>query len=87
MATRRDHLEDPAGTGEDLVTPASAERKNDSMGINGYNEVANSRRTRLVAGWVPAHHPEQREYAVTEGPVANVRRSRAEEEPQAGPQV
>ncbi|MFI9527499.1 MULTISPECIES: hypothetical protein [Micromonospora] len=51
---------------------------------NGYNGVANARRTRLVAGWVPAHHPEPREYAVTDGPVANVRRSRAEEEPPTG---
>ncbi|MER7166307.1 hypothetical protein [Micromonospora sp. NPDC000207] len=50
------------------------------MGNNGYNGVANARRTRLVAGWVPVHHSEPREYAVTEGPVANVRRSRAEEE-------
>ncbi|MEV1147932.1 hypothetical protein [Micromonospora sp. NPDC049799] len=41
--------------------------------------VANSRRTRLGAGWVPGHHTEPREYEVTEGPVANALRSRAEE--------
>ena len=40
--------------------------------------VANSRRTRLGAGWVPVHHAEPREYEVTEGPVANTLRSRAE---------
>ncbi|SCL16119.1 hypothetical protein GA0070616_0933 [Micromonospora nigra] len=48
-----------------------------------FGAVANARRTRLGAGWAPTHHPETREYQVTDGPVANVRRSRAEEE-QAG---
>ncbi|MER7890961.1 hypothetical protein AB0C04_08210 [Micromonospora sp. NPDC048909] len=42
--------------------------------------VANSRRTRLSAGWTPAHHAEQREYEVTDGPVANALRSRAPED-------
>ncbi|WBB67251.1 hypothetical protein [Micromonospora sp. WMMD812] len=42
--------------------------------------VANSRRTRLSAGWTPTHHTEPREYEVTDGPVANVLRSRAPED-------
>jgi hypothetical protein len=46
--------------------------------------VANARRTRLGADWVSAHHTEEREYPVTEGPVANANRSRAEEDPAAG---
>lgn len=46
--------------------------------------VANARRTRLGAGWVPAHHAEPREYQVTDGPVANDRRSRAEEDAAGG---
>ncbi|MFY1703351.1 MULTISPECIES: hypothetical protein [Micromonospora] len=66
---------------------SSVERKNNSMGNNGYNAVANTRRTRLGAGWVPVHHAESREYAVTDGPVANDRRSRAEDEPPATNQV
>jgi hypothetical protein len=55
-----------------------------SMG--GHNGVANARRTRLTAGWVPAQHLEPREYEITDGPVANARRSRAEEDPAAGEQ-
>ncbi|QGN47680.1 hypothetical protein ACN26Y_16275 [Micromonospora sp. WMMD558] len=46
--------------------------------------VANARRTRLGAGWVPAHHMEIREYEVTDGPVANSVRSRHEEDTAAG---
>ncbi|MGN9775621.1 hypothetical protein ACTMS0_07570 [Micromonospora sp. H33] len=46
--------------------------------------VANARRTRLGAGWVPTHHVETREYEVTDGPVANSVRSRQEEETAAG---
>ncbi|MER7456551.1 hypothetical protein [Micromonospora sp. NPDC126480] len=42
--------------------------------------VANTRRTRLGAGWVPTHHTEAREYEVTDGPVANSVRSRNDEE-------
>ncbi len=42
--------------------------------------VANTRRTRLSAGWVPTHHTEAREYEVTDRPVANSVRSRNEEE-------
>ncbi|TQJ24161.1 hypothetical protein ACQP2C_24215 [Micromonospora zamorensis] len=49
----------------------------------GHNGVANARRTRLTAGWVP-EQLEPREYQLTDGPVANVRRSRAEEDPAAG---
>ncbi|MEH0971343.1 hypothetical protein V6U77_09450 [Micromonospora sp. CPCC 205546] len=43
--------------------------------------VANSRRTRLNAGWTPSHHTEPREYEIVEGPVANALRSRAEDDP------
>ncbi|MFG3704288.1 hypothetical protein ACGF7U_06070 [Micromonospora sp. NPDC047670] len=46
--------------------------------------VANSRRTRLSAGWTPTHHTEPREYEITEGPVANALRSRAEEDGATG---
>ncbi|MDZ5445454.1 hypothetical protein U2F26_22435 [Micromonospora sp. 4G57] len=46
-----------------------------------YHGVANSRRTRLSADWHP-HQCAAREYPVTEGPVANARRSRAEEDPE-----
>ncbi|MCX4470986.1 hypothetical protein OOK41_11810 [Micromonospora sp. NBC_01655] len=46
--------------------------------------VANARRTRLGAGWVAADTTEAREYSVTDGPVANARRSRAEEDPAGG---
>ncbi|MEV1330121.1 hypothetical protein AB0J20_11145 [Micromonospora costi] len=53
-------------------------------GTNGHNGVANARRTRLTADWVPEHHTEPREYEVTDGPVANARRSRAERDPAAG---
>ncbi|MEU7801268.1 hypothetical protein AB0B10_18560 [Micromonospora arborensis] len=42
--------------------------------------IANARRTRLGAGWVPSHLADHREYEVTNGPVANERRSRAEDE-------
>ncbi|WP_199562368.1 hypothetical protein [Micromonospora deserti] len=42
--------------------------------------VANSRRTRLTAGWTPMHHTEPRKYEITDGPVANALRSRAEED-------
>ncbi|TWJ20436.1 hypothetical protein [Micromonospora endolithica] len=47
--------------------------------------VANSRRTRLGAGWVPAHHAEPREYEISDRPVANALRSRAEENGTDGP--
>ncbi|NBE83771.1 hypothetical protein GVV04_22960 [Micromonospora sp. NEAU-HG-1] len=54
-------------------------------GNDTYNgAVANVRRTRLDAGWVAAHTTEIREYSVTDGPVANARRSRAEEDPAGG---
>ncbi|SCF41390.1 hypothetical protein [Micromonospora mirobrigensis] len=53
-------------------------------GIYGHNGVANSRRTRLGAGWLPTHHTEPREHEVTDGPVANARRSRAEDEAPGG---
>ncbi|MDG4805329.1 hypothetical protein O7634_00975 [Micromonospora sp. WMMD1120] len=56
------------------------------MGMMGHNGVANARRTRLTAGWVPAQRLEPREYQVTDGPVANARRSRAEDELAAGNQ-
>ncbi|MFI6265215.1 hypothetical protein [Micromonospora sp. NPDC051006] len=46
--------------------------------------LANVRRTRLGAGWAPSHEMEPREYQVTDGPVANARRSRAAEEDPAG---
>ena len=46
--------------------------------------VANARRTRLAAGWSPASDAEPREYQVTDGPVANAHRSRAEEDPAGG---
>ncbi|WP_319458708.1 hypothetical protein [Micromonospora sp. RTP1Z1] len=46
--------------------------------------VANARRTRLAAGWSPASDTEAREYQVTDGPVANAQRSRAEEQDPAG---
>lgn len=42
--------------------------------------VANARRTRLGAGWVPSHHVEPREYPVTPGPVANHRRAQVAED-------
>lgn len=42
--------------------------------------VANTRRTRLGAGWVPSHHAEPREYPVTTGPVANDRRAQVVED-------
>ncbi|MEV0155055.1 hypothetical protein AB0H57_15085 [Micromonospora sp. NPDC050686] len=53
-------------------------------GTHGHNGVANSRRTRLGAGWMPMHHTESREYEVTDDPVANARRSRAEDETPGG---
>ncbi|MFG3699196.1 hypothetical protein ACGF5C_14945 [Micromonospora sp. NPDC047620] len=54
-------------------------------GNHGYSGgVANSRRTRLNAGWTPTHHTEPREYEITEGPVANALRSRAEEDGATG---
>ncbi|WP_373321687.1 hypothetical protein [Micromonospora okii] len=46
--------------------------------------MANVRRTRLGADWVAAHTTEAREYSVTDGAVANARRSRAEEDPAGG---
>ncbi|MEU4780620.1 hypothetical protein [Micromonospora sp. NPDC023633] len=46
--------------------------------------VANSRRTRLSAGWTPSHHTEPREYEIVEGPVANALRSRAEDDAATG---
>ncbi|GHJ13899.1 hypothetical protein TPA0908_18940 [Micromonospora sp. AKA38] len=46
--------------------------------------VANVRRTRLGAGWAPTHEIEPREHQVTDGPVANAQRSRAEEDPAGG---
>ncbi|MFG1890728.1 hypothetical protein ACGFIR_23050 [Micromonospora sp. NPDC049051] len=46
--------------------------------------VANSRRTRLGAGWTPSHHTEPREYDIVEGPVANALRSRAEDDAATG---
>ncbi|GHJ06608.1 hypothetical protein TPA0907_09750 [Micromonospora humidisoli] len=49
--------------------------------------LANARRTRLGAGWTPAQDAEPREYQVTEGPVANTRRSRAEEDPAGGGEI
>ncbi|MEO3775665.1 hypothetical protein ABGB16_02200 [Micromonospora sp. B11E3] len=53
-------------------------------GNNAYTgAVANARRTRLGMDWVAAH-PEAREYPVTDGPVANSHRSRAEEDPAGG---
>ncbi|MFC4019514.1 hypothetical protein ACFOW4_16445 [Micromonospora sp. GCM10011542] len=55
-------------------------------GMIGHNGVANARRTRLTAGWVPEPHLEPREYEITDGPVANARRSRAEDDPAAGEQ-
>ncbi|MEU1395518.1 hypothetical protein ABZ403_05535 [Micromonospora zamorensis] len=42
--------------------------------------IANARRTRLGAGWVPSHLADPLEYEVTNGPVANERRSQAEDE-------
>ncbi|MEV7326936.1 hypothetical protein [Micromonospora sp. NPDC093244] len=54
--------------------------------MTGHNGVANARRTRLTSGWVPGQHLEPREYEITDGPVANARRSRAEEDPAAGEQ-
>ncbi|MFG1777293.1 hypothetical protein ACGFIG_12795 [Micromonospora sp. NPDC049048] len=55
------------------------------MGNNdGSGGVANSRRTRLGAGWTPSHHTEPREYEIVEGPVANALRSRAEDDAAAG---
>lgn len=50
---------------------------------DSYHEVANRRRTRLAADWHP-HQCEAREYPVTDGPVANARRSRAEKDPEGG---
>ncbi|WP_165945854.1 hypothetical protein [Micromonospora sp. KC606] len=46
--------------------------------------VANNRRTRLAAGWSPVQDAGPREYQVTDGPVANAQRSRAEEDPAGG---
>ncbi|MDG4753278.1 hypothetical protein O7630_20245 [Micromonospora sp. WMMD718] len=46
--------------------------------------VANARRTRLGADWAPTHEAEPREYQVTDGPVANHQRSRAEDDPAGG---
>ncbi|MEU6076896.1 hypothetical protein [Micromonospora sp. NPDC047074] len=46
--------------------------------------VANSRRTRLSAGWTPTHHVEPPEYEIIEGPVANALRSRAEDDGATG---
>ncbi|MEW2441710.1 hypothetical protein [Micromonospora marina] len=46
--------------------------------------VANVRRTRLGADWAPTHGAEPREYQVTDGPVANNQRSRAEDDPAGG---
>ncbi|MEU7933863.1 hypothetical protein [Micromonospora echinofusca] len=55
------------------------------MGNNdGSGGVANSRRTRLGAGWTPSHHTEPREYEIVEGPVANALRSRAEDDAATG---
>ncbi|MCX4388535.1 hypothetical protein OG777_16565 [Micromonospora peucetia] len=55
------------------------------MGNNEHSGgVANSRRTRLNAGWTPSHHIEPREYEIVEGPVANALRSRAEDDAVAG---
>ncbi|MDO3704615.1 hypothetical protein Q3W71_23410 [Micromonospora sp. C28SCA-DRY-2] len=48
-----------------------------------YHGVANSRRTRLGADWHP-HQCEVREHPVTDGPVANARRSRVEKDPEGG---
>ncbi|GAA2704534.1 hypothetical protein ACFY2R_08065 [Micromonospora olivasterospora] len=53
------------------------------MGNDTHTGVANARRTRLRANWV-ATHTEAREYPVTDGPVANSHRSRAEEDPAGG---
>ncbi|MEU5721713.1 MULTISPECIES: hypothetical protein [unclassified Micromonospora] len=53
-------------------------------GSNTHRGVANARRTRLGADWVPAHDTEVHEYPVTDGPVANAHRSRAEEDPAGG---
>ncbi|MCW3844784.1 hypothetical protein ONA70_32365 [Micromonospora yasonensis] len=53
-------------------------------GSNTHHGVANARRTRLGADWVPAHDTEVHEYPVTDGPVANPRRSHAEEDPAGG---
>ncbi|WP_433386655.1 hypothetical protein [Micromonospora sp. KLBMP9576] len=55
------------------------------MGNNEHSgAVANSRRTRLGAGWTPSHHTEPREYEINEGPVANALRSRAEDDAVTG---
>ncbi|MFE9193694.1 hypothetical protein ACFYL6_29240 [Micromonospora sp. NPDC007208] len=54
-------------------------------GMMGHNGVANARRTRLTNGWVP-EQLEPREYQIIDGPVANARRSRAEDDPAAGDQ-
>ncbi|MFJ8578667.1 hypothetical protein [Micromonospora sp. NPDC093277] len=53
-------------------------------GSNTYRGVANARRTRLGADWAPMHETEVHEYPVTDGPVANAHRSRAEEDPAGG---
>jgi hypothetical protein len=53
-------------------------------GSNTQRSVANARRTRLGADWVPAYETEVHEYPVTDGPVANAQRSRAEEDPAGG---
>jgi hypothetical protein len=42
--------------------------------------LANTRRTRLGAGWAPSHHVEPREYQITDGSVANGRRAQVEED-------
>jgi hypothetical protein len=53
-------------------------------GSSSYRGVANARRTRLGADWVPEHGTEVHEYPVTDHPVANPRRSHAEEDPAGG---
>jgi hypothetical protein len=53
-------------------------------GSNTQRSVANARRTQLGADWVPAYDTEAHEYPVTDGPVANAQRSRAEEDPAGG---
>lgn len=53
-------------------------------GSNTNRGVANARRTRLGADWVPAYETEVHEYPVVDGPVANAQRSRAEEDPAGG---
>ena len=50
--------------------------------------MANARRTRLGAGWTPRHRtPSRASTEVTEGPVANDRRSRAEDDRPSGGEI